>query len=155
MCCSWRSHRAEPGQLSPSPSSFLLPKPPSSERGPGRWPRKCSQKELSSGDLQQVLCLQRRGKSRESSPWMHVVPLGLLLAVQAELRAGIEGRSQPESAGWDYPYLVCMGTEQCGTAAAMRALPSCQTHHNTTVAAGTWCPWSTSGSDAGTYHPQS
>lgn len=55
------------------------------------------------------------GKSRESSPRMQAVPVGLLPAVQAErraglegrsqpvqaeLRAGLEGRSQPESAGW-------------------------------------------------------
>lgn len=106
MCCSWRSHRAEPGQLSPSLPFLLLPKPPSSERGPGRRPRNRSQKELSSGDLHQGKSRSRGegggnvGESRESSPQMQAVPMGLLPAVQAELRPGLEGRSRPELTGW-------------------------------------------------------
>lgn len=132
MCCSWRSHRAESGQLSPSPASLLLPKPPSSERGPGRRPRNRSQKELSSGDLHQGKSRSRGkgggnvGKSRESLPRMQAVPMGVLPAVQAELRAGLEGRSQPQGGS--------KGKEGIPILSATRALLSCQPQHTTTMA---------------------
>lgn len=107
MCCSWRSHRAEPGRLSPSPS-LPLPRLPSSVRGPGRQPRKCSQKELSSGDIQRDPAGERAGlaakegnvgKSRDSLQWMQAAPGGFLPAARSELRAGLRGRSQPEQGG--------------------------------------------------------
>lgn len=143
MCCSWRSHRAEPGQRSPSPLFYSSPSPFPLSMGLEDSPRTAHRKHFAPG-FSTTMGGTTWGK-RESWPGMQVVPRG---SVQAELRAGLGGGSQPDVAKAEHPCFSC--TLQC-VAPATRALFCCQTKKNTAMAqaAGTR---STGGLGAGLLH---
>jgi len=105
MCCSWRSHRAEPGQLSPSPSPGSLPPCMSLEDSPENAHRRSFPLGISTRILQgkeQVLWHRRVkwGKAERVCDGCRRSPCDFCLQCTLSWEQGLEKDHNQSWGGW-------------------------------------------------------